>query len=446
MAALQGRSAARPSGFVPFLTLFSVVLLHGCSDGPTGQEGPPIETEKAWTLLVYVQADFPDAIDILADHDRAAVFSPGLLNQVRAGDNLSVLVLVDREWSPAHLLSIDESHRADTVQAWGEVNMGDPATLSAFITFAKDHYPAERYILSIFGHGGGWAGACSDGSNGNDHLTMGEMRDALTAAAGVDLILLNTPCLMGMIEVAYNLRNATDIVVASEFLSGWVNEPMGDLSDALHANPGISTEALGSLFVNSIWEHRMVWENVGWPDSLTSSAIRTDRLAGIKDQVHGLSVRYLSWPAGFRGQIATITPDLTTFQPSYVDLFDLADELLKTGQDQTSRFMLESLRTAINEAVVAEVHGPAWEGAHGLTIFLPETSTHSLLPLYRGAASGLDWVQDTYWDELLAAAYGVGGSAQEAEPGIARAPPRGLVADGLPTQDGKPCRGILSGG
>ena len=446
MAALRGRSTARPSSYPPISTVLLVAFLLGCGDDATEHEGPPVGTEKAWTLLVYNQADFLNANDILADHNRASVFSPGLLNQVRAGESLNILVLVDRESSPAYVISVDQNHRADTIEAWGEVNMGDPATLSAFVTFAKEHYPAERYILSIFGHGAGWAGACSDMTSGNDHLTMGEMRDALSGAGRIDLTLLNTPCLMGMVEVAYNLRNVTDVVVASEFLSGWVNEPMGDLSDALHANPGISTEALGSLFVNSIWDHRMVWENVGWPDSLTSSAIRTDRLAGIKDQVHAASVRFMSWPAGFRGQIATITPNLTSFQPSYVDLFDLAEELLAVGQDQTTRFILESLQTAIQEAVVAEVHGPAWEGTHGLSIFLPESSTFSRLDAYRGSTSGLDWVQDTFWDDLLVAAYGVGASAQEAEAWATAHPPPGLPVPGRVSEDGRTCRGMLRGG
>jgi hypothetical protein len=446
MDAIRGRPTARPSTFLPFVTLLLAGSLHGCSDGPTEHEGPPAATGKAWTLMVYDQADFANAFDILADCDRAALFSPGLLNQVRAGDHLSVLVLVDRESSPAYLLSINEAHQADTVEAWSEVNMGDPATLSAFVTFGKEHFPAERYILSVFGHGGGWLGACSDKTNGNDHLTMGEMRDALAQAGGVDLMLLNTPCLMGMVEVAYNLRNVTDVVLASEFMSGWVNEPMGDLSDALHANPGISTEALGSLFVNSIWEHRMVWENVGWPDSLTSSAIRTDRLIRIRDQIHALSVKYLQRPAAFRSHIATITPDLTSFKPSYVDLFDLADELLRVEQDQSTRAILESLKTALREAVVEEVHGPSWEDTHGLSIFLPESSTLSMLSLYPGPFYSLDLAQDTFWDELLLAAFGMSGSAQEAVGWTAAAPSSSLPNAGLPPGDGMACRGMLSGG
>jgi len=416
----------------------------GCSDGPTGPWNPNDTPEKAWTLLVYNQADFSNAVDILADHDRAAVFSKGLLNQVREGDNLNVLVLVDRESGPAHILSINESHQADTIEAWGEVNMGDGGTLATFLAFGKEHYRAERYILSVFGHGAGWYGACADESNGNDPLTMGEMKDALFQVGGVDLILMNTPCLMGMVEVAYNLRDVTDVLVASEFRSGWVNEPMGDLSNAVSGTPEISTEALGSLFVNSIWAHRMVWENVGWPDSLTSSAIRTDRLLGVKDQIHALSVQYRMRPGGFQSLVAAITPDLTTFHPTHVDLFDLAEELLTVEHDQATRAILDALKTAVRDVVIAEVHGPAWEDTHGLAVFLPHPSDPDPLNRYRQAFYGLDLVEETLWDELLVAAFGSGGSAEG--PAGSSSLPSALDPPVRASAGDPGCGGLMTGG
>jgi len=401
--------------FFRFSTFSALILLLvpavGCDANPTEGGKDTAEDVRPWTILVYDQADFVNAIDILEDHNRASIFSEGLLKQVRAGENLGVLVLVDREAGPAHILAITEDHRPDTLEALGEVNMGSEETLADFIAFGKDQFPAERYILSVFGHGAGWAGACADVTDGNDFLTMGEMRDALLQTGGVDLLLLNTPCLMGMTEVMYNLRGVTEFVVASEFRSGWVNEPMGDLSDALHATPEIPTEAVATLFVNSIWAHRMVWENVGWPDSLTSSAIRISGMNGVKDQLHALSVSYLQQPWDFRAKVGALSPVLTTFHPAYVDLYDLADELLEVEGSETRRTVLDALKVAVKDAVVAEVHGPAWEDTHGLAIFLPDGTDLQSLIRYRDPSYGLELVEWSLWDDLLSAAFGAGGAA-----------------------------------
>ncbi len=56
-----------------------------------------------------------------------------------------------------------------------EVNTGDPAALVDFTTWAMTSYPAERYALIIWDHGGSWLGVATDNSADNDDLTLPEL-------------------------------------------------------------------------------------------------------------------------------------------------------------------------------------------------------------------------------------------------------------------------------
>ena len=54
--------------------------------------------------------------------------------------------------------------------------MGDYQTLSYFINYGKQNYPADRYLLWIYNHGGGWKGACMDDTNNDPLLTMDDFQ------------------------------------------------------------------------------------------------------------------------------------------------------------------------------------------------------------------------------------------------------------------------------
>ena len=84
----------------------------------------------------------------------------------------------------------------------GERNTGDPETLRNFITWSKTNAPANNYALVMWNHGGGLSGVNFDDESGNDSITVGDLRSAITQA-GVPLQVLSyDACLMGMAEQA----------------------------------------------------------------------------------------------------------------------------------------------------------------------------------------------------------------------------------------------------
>jgi len=117
----------------------------------------------------------------------------------------------------------------------GQTNAGDPNVLSDFVSWAEANYPADHTALIIWGHGNGLSVAWDYPPPQIAGLSIADQRDSLTAAElgdafskrrlnkKIDIIGFNS-CLMGMIEVYYELKVSAKYCVSSEGLTpktGW---------------------------------------------------------------------------------------------------------------------------------------------------------------------------------------------------------------------------------
>ena len=96
-----------------------------------------------WSVLVYLVAD--NDLDPSAEGD---------LQELRDGgssDSVNVLILVDRLYEPAYLYRIEGNDMAE-LESLGEINMGDPATLTWFVEYSDTNYPAEHMLLYFWDH------------------------------------------------------------------------------------------------------------------------------------------------------------------------------------------------------------------------------------------------------------------------------------------------------
>src|SRR5262249_38849046 len=116
-----------------------------------------------------------------------------------------------------------------------ELNMGDPQSLIDFVTWAQARSRTHHYYLAIADHADGINGISWDAHvpvpsqdgwdavHGTDYLTNSELRQALLAisdggASPIDVLHLDA-CLMGLLEVAYEVRDTTHYLVTSENLA-----------------------------------------------------------------------------------------------------------------------------------------------------------------------------------------------------------------------------------
>jgi len=149
------------------------------------------------------------------------------------------------------------------LEVLGELNTGDTTTLKDFLLWGVTNYPAKHYVVIVFGHGSGYQKG--DGSEG-DVLSIGEdwtsgeeieIRNGELSAClrtmknsiGKNIDVLNfESCLMGMVEVAYEIRAYSDILVASE-RSMWASGPDWTSLRSIIANPSIRPYALCDTFI-----------------------------------------------------------------------------------------------------------------------------------------------------------------------------------------------------
>lgn len=365
-------------------------------------------TEGKWTLLFYDDADFYGGYDPFYD------FCP----QGRSGRNLDVIVLQDNAYDTARLWYVDSTGTPEQLSHWWEVNMGDGETLRNFIEQAKARYPADRYLLALYDHGGAWRGCCRDDTN-QDYLTMDELRQAITDEGGVDVLCFTAPCLMGAFECAYELRACTEIYMGSEQLSGyyyWINA-IGPLRDLLELSGTLKNEEIGQRIIQCVSESEMPIER----DHLTLSAIRTcalDALAGHLDALAGRLLEDLQWEDAYIAFAREETHEFgLQWSDDYemVDLFDFARLYAQVSKDPFALEELAAIQEGVEDAVIAECHGEAEGQAHGLSIYFPETA-ETYEPRYGSCA--LDFAADTRWDTFVGA-YAKARSAMSGE-----APPR----------------------
>jgi hypothetical protein len=383
-----GRRTALLGALLPLC--LAVSIFSGCGDGASTGPG---EQSKAWTFMFYDQADAP-----LGSYDPMEDFC----KRVSSGPSVDFVVLRDTNGDSARIWYVDSAHEPVLREELGEVNMGDGQTLFDFIDYSKANFPARRYVLGFYGHGGGWRGACFDRTSQYDALTMDEIAAALVDAGGVDLVVFTSNCFMGAVESAYELRGCADVYVGSENFCGYAfwDAPMGDICREMHRSPGMSNEDLAQVIVDAVWERRDMWSEEDWYNNLTVSAVRPDSLVPLVEALDAVALDYLSSPARLHARVSWVYFKICSFGDEVVDIYHLAHCLLMNEDQDSTRARLETVRSRLLDCVICECHDPVWN-AYGLSVYFPYMSEYGCQPEYGAAETALDFAQDTHWDELL---------------------------------------------
>lgn len=467
----------RPGGFAgPNVTATSTDPA-----GNTSEFSPP--TRLLWTLLLYLNGD----------NDLQDSMFNTLSNTLAAGPSprANVLVLLDGYTTTAAcsgtvLYDVTEGQAtvlSTTLTITGERNMGDGQTLVDFVTWGRAHYPARYTMLSILDHGGGWApsgsavppgalpierkfwsagksGLSWDFSSDYDHLDSGEIRQAMAAITSgsndpLDVVFYDV-CLMGMVEVAYQIQGYADYLVSSQNI-GWAPVGPDERYDHRYIETirGITATTqptqLAQILVNAYAD---TLPPKGHP--FTIAALDLTLLPTVTGAIDDLSLalsQTLTGPepamllhrAYSESQKIDYDSDLQ-IEPStegFVDLFDLALHLSQQYTDPAVLSASQALSTALDAAIVAERHqsgvpwivwDPAWDleevfwdldNVHGLSIFMPlgedlelpipisasspispglfVTRSLRLRDLY--TCEELQFVCDTSWEDLIHAYY-----------------------------------------
>lgn len=150
-----------------------------------------------------------------------------------------------------------------------EYNHDDPQVLSDFLAWAMKKYPADRYGVIFWDHGGQWKGFGGDEQDGTEDsaegITTSAIRECLVKAmrsrglAKFDFIAFDT-CLMGGIEVLEDFHDICDVFIACpeiDYGDGW---NYAESLAWLKANPAGKMKDFAEIEVRS-WEKLHLSEN-----------------------------------------------------------------------------------------------------------------------------------------------------------------------------------------
>ncbi len=244
---------------------------------------------KAMTIMIYMcGSNLESAPQASASGDVKEIAASGF-----SAEDLNILILPGgaKKW---HIDCFDESYtgiyaiRPDGVAKCWEtdrlLNMGDPATLSTLLKYGYENFPADKYGLIIWNHGGGSiGGVCSDETTG-DNLSIPELQTALKdgpfCSQKLEWIGFDA-CLMASTEVAVMISPYAKYLVASEETEpgyGW------DYSFLKNVGKNDSGAEIGQKIIDSYFDW---YEKNCDIDKLTMSCIDLDGIKLLTEKIDG---------------------------------------------------------------------------------------------------------------------------------------------------------------
>ncbi len=261
----------------------------------------------------------------------------------------------------------------------GSDSMGESQTLQSFITDSVAQFPADRYILILWDHGGGATnGVCFDETANDDYLTMNEIYSAIYLAneeTGIifDIIGFDA-CLMGTVETAMHLSYHSYFMIASEELepgTGWAYD---EWLPALADDPYISTEDLGKEIVDTFIDVSLSY----YPDDyITLSLIDLFGMSVLLNDLNDFA--YYLTEALDNGELSTFSRARKRMY-SFGSFYDASSDMVDLEQfvDAFASFApttAASLKNKIQNVVAYSASSGQYDYACGLSILMPQDTT-----------------------------------------------------------------------
>ncbi len=346
--------------------------------------------EKEWTVFVYMAAD-----NNLED---VAISDFNEMEMVGSGPDLNIVVQFDRisghdasngDWTDTRRFLVQQDFDPLTINtppvndSLGELNMGNPDTLSDFLEWGIDNYPARRYILVMWDHGSGLfkrrgdsgngttRGFCKDWSSGSDDLKMWELSSVLSElkeshSAEFEIIAADV-CYFGYLESAYQIRQyAKFFIGASDEVpaAGW---------DYQRALSFISEKPLSSsldVAINIVERYIEIYDQ-GYITEMALSIASMDKF--LIPAFETFARALISSTYHYSSEIRSARRQADSPRSRYVDLYSFA-QIIKddVSLPLSLKQKATELTVALKDSVVAYGTGSDHPNSLGLAIWFPE--------------------------------------------------------------------------
>ncbi|MBR4328431.1 MAG: hypothetical protein IKP71_01100, partial [Candidatus Riflebacteria bacterium] len=355
---------------------------------------------KEWTFAVFLNAD--NNLDEFGVEDQEE------MSRIGSNENLNIVTLIDRERGPAQINYIEKG-KIKKIKDMGELDMGDYKELVKFCKFIKENYPAKHYMIGIWNHGSGWKaktdknvvrGVSYDDSS-NNHITTNELTTATklcSEALGQKIDVINMDCcLMGMVEVAYAIKDHCNYFVGSEEVEAGKGTPYDDVLKGL--KPGMAPKDFANHWVNA-YAKSYQGGSQGRDDS-TQSAIDLSKVDALVDALNGFAKAIMS--GNYADKISPAVGKTVKFEyPENIDLLHFLKNFKPLVEgDSAVTTAIAKVETAAKAAIInskttgRSASNNRYKNCEGIAIYLPQRFT------YESKYSELGFSKNGMWDDMI---------------------------------------------
>jgi hypothetical protein len=265
-------------------------------------------------------------------------------------------------------------------------DMGDWHRLVAFTVWARLTFPAKKYMLIVWNHGGGWQGISFDDQS-NNNISVRQLGKALDNVGRLDLYASDA-CLMQMADVVEELKDRAPVVVGSEEIEPGDGYDYEALLKKLSAHPQADAEELARDVVDSYGKYY-----AGGDDKVTQSAVRSSAMDGLRSRVDSWTAAVMR--AGERQALSEAQKAVLRFDDKdSADLYDFVSNVDSRSKDAQVRAAGAALQAFLERDLVIDTAQVGIPQARGIAIYLPAEK-------YDQAHQRLAWAHDSHWDDFL---------------------------------------------
>ena len=403
---------------------------------------------QTWTILVYGHADHnlsyslmrdmlemeqvgsSEGFNIVVQADYDGEKNPNYKGSFRyliqKGDpKLETLVLGGKEYDEVPVPSSTPIEKSE------ELDLDKTENFKAFLKWGINKYPAQRYGLVLWDHGGQWKGGFGgDTQDGTTHgpgmkiaeigKIINEVRNELTLGK-FDFITFDT-CLLGGMELLPDMVKHTDTYIANaeiDYGAGWdYNGALGWLKnnpDATMRNFSIEEVKTYQAHHNKGEADKMLkahaaFDLTKYPHYQNSALSFFDAVASAVTTGGASELLLIQKARSETTKYDISSPAKAKDDTNYIDIGEFAVRLKNETANTNVKQSADQLTAAINDMIIAKDLGTLRQsnGAFGLSIYYPQKGLdvnytnyqqYNLLAFITETVNGLA----NKWSEILVA-------------------------------------------
>ena len=350
-----------------FLTICFVLIISCCKDDGLD------DVSANRTVIVYMASDNDLSEDAW---ENISEMQNGYMDK-----RVNLIVFIDPSDDPPQILQIKRGGFA-RVKTYPEFNSADAGNMKMVLDDVIRMYPAAGYGLILWSHGTSWLPAGvrlrSFGEDNGRQMDIQELAAALPVK--FDFILFDA-CLMGAVEVAYELRNKTDFIIASPTETMYSGFPYGQIIPEL-LQPEPDLKKVATSYYN-------YYDQL--PFALRSASISLISTGGLENLAALTNQLIESRTFDAETFDRASAQRLDVYREQYT--FDFLDFMEKAFPDSDTAHLKQQL----DETVLYKAHTPEFLGQYaittfcGLSCYIPILNAGELKSFYRQ----LDWCRDS---------------------------------------------------